>query len=43
MSLQEDVSQSEARCESLRMTWVKEMEDLKDLIGNRASIPKDLV
>jgi len=43
LSLQEDVQISEQNIEGLQSRYLREMNDLKDLIGNKTSIPKDQV
>ena len=42
-SLQEDVAVSSRKVASLRETITSEMNDLKELVGNRASVPKEHV
>ena len=43
LSLQEEVANSERTVEALANRFVKEMNEVKDLIGNKTSIPKDQV
>ena len=40
-SLQEDVAVSNRKVASLRETFTSEINDLKELVGNRASVPKE--
>lgn len=42
-SLQEDIAVSDRKVESLRETLTLEMTDLQELVGNRASVPKEHV
>lgn len=42
-SLQEDMAVSERKVSSLRDTITSEMSDLQELVGNRASVPKEHV
>lgn len=42
-SLQEDMAVSDRRVSSLRDTITSEMSDLQELVGNRASVPKEHV
>ena len=41
LELKSDVQISESNIESLQQKYQKEITDLKNLIGNKSSIPKD--
>lgn len=43
LALQEDVQNSEAIIEGLHSRYIRELVELKELIGNKTSIPKDQV
>jgi hypothetical protein len=43
LALQEDLQNAEALIENLHGRYLRELVDLKELIGNKASIPKDQV
>ena len=43
LSLQEEVAGSERIVEALANRFDREMNEVKDLIGNKTSIPKDQV
>lgn len=43
LELKSDVQISEANIENLQQKYLKEINELKNLIGNKSSIPKDQV
>lgn len=43
MELKSDVQLSEQNIEALQGKYLKEVNELKELIGNKSSIPKDQV
>ena len=43
MSLQEDVQESEVNIENSQARYQKEMNELKQLLGNKSSAPKEQV
>jgi hypothetical protein len=43
LELKSDVQISEANIEGLQAKYIKEITELKNLIGNKSSIPKDQV
>ena len=43
LELKSDVQISEANIEGLQSKYIKEITELKNLIGNKSSIPKDQV